>query len=79
MEGAIGTYDGFVSKWIKKLANVTGKSSVQQGEGYRGRVYRACCPINNPYSVALRVTDLVVYGSHDGRRRLAGSDLELSG
>src|SRR5260221_3700505 len=39
----------------------------------------ACCPINNPYSVALGVTDLVVYASHDGRRRLAGSDLELSG
>ena len=47
--------------------------------GQRGRVYRVCCPINNHYSIALMVTDLIVYGSHDGRRRLAGSDLELSG
>ena len=44
-----------------------------------GRMLRACCPINNHYSIALMVTDLIVYGSHDGRRRLAGSDLELSG
>ena len=31
-------------------------------------MYRACCPINNHYSIALLVTDLIVYCSHDGRR-----------
>jgi hypothetical protein len=32
------------------------------GTNNAGTVYRACCPINNPYSVALRVTDLLMYG-----------------
>jgi hypothetical protein len=32
-----------------------------------GRVYRGCCGIVHHYNVALRVTNLIVYGSHDER------------
>src|SRR5258707_10759601 len=40
--------------------------------------YRACCPNRDHNNVVLMVTDLLVYGSHDERRGLAGSHLELS-
>jgi transposase len=45
----------------------------------QGRIFRACCPNSNSYNIALKVTNLIVYGSHDERRRYAGAHVELPG
>jgi hypothetical protein len=42
-----------------------------------GHALRGCCRIVHHYNVALMVTDLIVYGSHDERRRLASAHVEL--
>jgi hypothetical protein len=43
------------------------------------QVLRGCCPNSNYYSVALKVTNLLVYFSHDERRRCASAHVELPG
>ena len=42
------------------------------------RISRVCCPNRHQYNIALMVTKLVVYTSHDERGGRSGSGVELS-